>query len=71
MSSERSLTQHESEVPDSEVPISERPERRHSNDRRRYNRRQLGVVAPPYFEVFERIASALEGIEQHLRNRSE
>jgi hypothetical protein len=33
-------------------------------DRRRYNRRtQSGELTPPYFEVFERIALALEGIQ--------
>ena len=40
-------------------------------DRRRtYNRRQEDrEVAPPYFEVFERIAIALEQIEIDLRQR--
>jgi hypothetical protein len=36
-------------------------------ERRRYNRRTLpGEVSPPYFEVFERIALALEAIQQSL-----
>jgi hypothetical protein len=37
-------------------------------ERRRYNRRQSDTQpAPPYFETFDRIAGALEGIEQILR----
>lgn len=36
-------------------------------ERRRYNRRTTpGEVSPPYFEVFERIAIALEEIQQAL-----
>ncbi len=43
-------------------------ERRAGRPRRTYNRRQAeGAVAPPYFEAFDRIASALESIEQLLR----
>lgn len=37
-------------------------------ERRRYNRRQSDTQpAPPYFETFDRIAGALEGIEQILK----
>ena len=44
-------------------------ERRHER-RRTYNRRQTDTtVAPPYFEVFIRIATALENIEQLMRDR--
>jgi len=45
-----------------------RRERRRSDRRRTYNRRQDDQeISPPYFEVFERIAVALEGIETALR----
>lgn len=38
-------------------------------ERRRYNRRRPDVdPAPPYYEIFERIASALEGIEREIRS---
>lgn len=46
---------------------SEQPERRTTGDQRRYNRRSpVSDVPPPYYETFERIASALERIEAHL-----
>jgi hypothetical protein len=36
-------------------------------ERRRYNRRsQSGEMSPPYFEVFERIALALEAIQRSM-----
>jgi hypothetical protein len=39
-------------------------------ERRRYNRRTTtSEPSPPYFEVFERMAIALEGIQESLRNR--
>ena len=51
------------------APPVERPriERRAPSDRR-YNRRTPPVseTAPPYFELFQRIAVALEGIESGL-----
>ena len=48
-----------------------RPERRISDRRRTYNRRADDrEISPPYFEVFERIASALERIEALLRGGS-
>ena len=39
-----------------------------SSERRRYNRRSASSeeATPPYFEIFSRIASALEGIEHSL-----
>ena len=44
-----------------------RQDRRSTPDRR-YNSRQVpeSDTTPPYFEVFQRIASALEGIERAL-----
>ncbi len=40
---------------------------RRDTDRRRYNRRSTaGEPSPPYFEAFERIALALEGIQRAL-----
>ncbi len=43
------------------------PERR-SGERRKYNRRQSeSLPTPPYYEAFDRIAGALEGIESLLR----
>jgi hypothetical protein len=46
-----------------------RPERRRPTDRRRtYNRRETDrETSPPYFEVFERIAVALESIAASMR----
>jgi len=39
------------------------PEQRAPGDRRKYNRRSSATeLSPPYFEVFERIAVALEDI---------
>lgn len=44
------------------------PERRGLGERRRYNRRSApDTSSPPYYEVFERIAVALESIERSLR----
>lgn len=44
-----------------------RPERRVGDRRRTYNRRSAEhELTPPYFEVFERIAVALEHIELSL-----
>jgi hypothetical protein len=37
-----------------------------TGERRRYNRRTTSDVTPPYFETFERIANALEGIRDEL-----
>lgn len=46
------------------------PERRVA-DRRRYNRRTTDTtMSPPYFEVFERIATALEHIAAQLAEGS-
>ncbi len=43
------------------------PERR-TGERRKYNRRQSDAApTPPYYEAFDRIAGALESIEQLLR----
>lgn len=43
-------------------------ERRDQGDRRRYNRRGApDAASPPYYEVFERIALALESIDLSLR----
>jgi hypothetical protein len=45
------------------------PDRR-AGERRRYNRRSSDTqVTPPYFEAFERIAIALEGIRDQLAAR--
>lgn len=54
--------------PASPTPGSDsRPERRVGERRRTYNRRSAGQeLSPPYFEVFERIAIALEHIELSL-----
>ena len=38
-------------------------------ERRRYNRRTTSDVTPPYFETFERIAVALEGIRNELARK--
>jgi hypothetical protein len=44
---------------------------RRGGRRRTYNRRSDdSEISPPYFEAFERIAVALEHIEQVLRSRS-
>lgn len=44
-------------------------ERRQQTDRR-YNRRSpVSDVPPPYFETFDRIASALEGIERSVAQK--
>jgi len=48
---------------------AQQPQRRVGR-RRTYNRRHDDTeVAPPYFETFDRIATALEQIEQLLRDR--
>lgn len=47
-----------------EVPLSER---RAVSERRRYNRRTAPEPgSPPYYEIFDRIASALESIASSL-----
>jgi len=44
-----------------------RQEERRGGDRRRNNRRATdSLIAPPYYEVFDRIAEALEHIESAL-----
>jgi len=44
------------------------PSQRRTDRRRTYNRRaEDRELSPPYFEVFERIANALERIETALR----
>jgi hypothetical protein len=53
-------------VPDIGIPSGE--ERRRGEDRRQYNRRATDR-SPPYYQVFERIALALEQIEADLRTR--
>jgi len=41
-----------------------------SSEKRKYNRRAVSQeTSPPYYDVFVRIASALEGIEAALQNR--
>jgi hypothetical protein len=46
-------------------------DRRSGHDRRRtYNRRHDDEVSPPYFDAFDRIATALEHIEELMRVRS-
>ncbi len=42
---------------------------RATSERRRYNRRRADEVSPPYYEAFERMAVALEGIRQELSRR--
>ena len=44
-------------------------DRRSSADRRSYSRRGMEVMGPPYIQTFDRIASALERIEELLRER--
>lgn len=44
-------------------------DRRGNADRRSYSRRGMEVMGPPYIQTFDRIASALERIEEHLRQR--
>lgn len=47
-----------------------RSERRTPGEQRRYNRRApASDASPPYYETFERIAVALERIEQLLATR--
>lgn len=44
-----------------------RGERRAAGEQRRYNRRSpVSDVSPPYYEIFDRIALALEGVERAL-----
>lgn len=46
-------------------------ERRRAGEQRRYNRRSpVSDVSPPYYEVFDRIASALERLEMLLGERT-
>ena len=57
-----------------EVPgVAELPgpaqERREQGERRKYSRRGIELMAPPYHQTFERIAVALERIETLLRER--
>lgn len=56
--------------PADEAAVDERAERRAGGDRRRrYNRRlEDRELSPPYFEVFERIAVALETIAASARS---
>ena len=45
---------------------------RRASERRRYNRRRPEDAAtPPYYEAFERIALALEGIRDQLTVRTQ
>jgi hypothetical protein len=44
-------------------------EERRAGDRRRYNRRRAEEVTPPYYEAFERMAVALEGIRSAMGSR--
>ena len=54
-----------------EVDDQRTPERRGAPDRRRYNRRTPGAdLNPPYYDVFERIALALEGIHDALSGQA-
>ena len=53
-----------SDVDEERSPAAER--RGSTAERRRYNRRTTSDVTPPYFETFERIALALEGIRDEL-----
>lgn len=53
-----------SDVDEERTPPLER--RSGTGERRRYNRRTTSDVTPPYFETFERIAQALEGIRDQL-----
>ncbi|MCW2726606.1 MAG: hypothetical protein JWN35_3527 [Frankiales bacterium] len=49
----------------SDDPAADRP-----TERRRYNRRtQPQQPGPPYYEAFDRIATALEGIRSALEDR--
>ena len=50
-------------------PMPQQSDRR-QGERRRYNRRVRDNGSPPYFEVFERIAKALEEIHQDLRSQA-
>lgn len=55
------------EVPGPRAERRVTPDRRATGEQRRYNRRSpASEVTPPYYDVFERIAVALEGIEQQL-----
>lgn len=43
---------------------------RTTGDQRRYNRRTpVSDASPPYYDIFARIATALEGIERLLQKR--
>ena len=51
------------------VPTDSDDRRGAPADRRRYNRRSSPESSPPYFEVFERIAVALESVASLLSAR--
>jgi hypothetical protein len=44
---------------------------RRTTERRRYQRRRTEDITPPYYEAFERMAVALEGIREQLAGRSQ
>jgi hypothetical protein len=46
-------------------------EQQRTGERRRYQRRRTEDVTPPYYEAFERMATALEGIQRELTTRLE
>lgn len=54
----------------SEPPTPGEGEQRMGIERRRRPRRGADEPSPPYFEAFDRIATALEGIEQALADRA-
>lgn len=45
-------------------------DRREQPERRKYSRRGIDLMSPPYYQAFERIAVALERIEALLRERT-
>jgi hypothetical protein len=45
-------------------------DRRDHTERRKYSRRGIDLMSPPYHQTFERIAVALEHIEALLRERA-
>jgi hypothetical protein len=55
-----------------ETPLSVPPQdRRDHTERRKYSRRGIDLMGPPYHQTFERIAVALEHIELLLRERAD
>jgi hypothetical protein len=46
-------------------------DRREGAERRKYSRRGIDLMSPPYHHTFERIAVALENIEGLLRERKD